>query len=333
MAQIQKGTTFATGDQVTAINLNAHVDSAVLLPGAISDQVSDTAAPTDAILINKAGSLKKTTISSALDAVGALRADGTIPLTTGAQLVLGSTQQVSALQAISKGHVDANFLAVTGGTVSGNVTLTTAAVITLSKDPVSALQAVTKQYSDNRPGLAKAWVNFDGTTSATWAGGTSTVTRASGSTTATISTASNHNLITGNTVNVLTGVAVGAYVITRINDTSFTIQTIATTAIFAVSITFQGCTINSSYNVSSITKYGAGVYSVNFATALGDINYTATLSAQPSSSGNPSVAVPFCGLLAVLVTPTTTSMWLRVTNYNFSAEVDSALVCVQIFGN
>jgi len=150
MAQIQKGTTFSTGDQVNAANLNAHVDSAILLPGAISDQASDVAAPTDTILINKAGSLKQATLASVFDSAGFLKADGTIPLTTGAQLVLGSTQQLSALQATSKGYVDATFLPITGGTLTGNLTLTTAAVVTLSKDPVSALQATTKQYVDYR---------------------------------------------------------------------------------------------------------------------------------------------------------------------------------------
>ena len=66
MAQIQKGTTYVTGGSVTALNLNAHVDSAVLLPGAIVDQ-STKAVPVgaDAVLLNSAAdaALRKTTLA------------------------------------------------------------------------------------------------------------------------------------------------------------------------------------------------------------------------------------------------------------------------------
>jgi hypothetical protein len=169
MAQIQKGTTYATGTQVTADNLNAHVDNAILLPGAIADQVSGTAAGTDLVLVSKAGVLNKVTAASLaglVDTTPFLRADGSIPLQTGQQLTLGTTNQLAALNAASKGYVDAvaaTRLPLTGGTLTGNLTLTTAAIITLSKNPVGALEATTKQYVDNRPGLAKAWVNFNGT--------------------------------------------------------------------------------------------------------------------------------------------------------------------------
>jgi hypothetical protein len=42
MAQIQAGESYDTGDQVTAANLNNHVNGAVLLPGAILDQPEET---------------------------------------------------------------------------------------------------------------------------------------------------------------------------------------------------------------------------------------------------------------------------------------------------
>jgi len=58
MAQIQAGTTFANGGQVTATNLNAHVNNAVLIPGAISDQTAASSTSTaDSILILQSGSL------------------------------------------------------------------------------------------------------------------------------------------------------------------------------------------------------------------------------------------------------------------------------------
>lgn len=73
MAQIQKGTTYSTGNAtVTIENLNQHVDNASLLPGAISDQspLSGTAAPsTDQMLILASGQLKKASVVQALGGV------------------------------------------------------------------------------------------------------------------------------------------------------------------------------------------------------------------------------------------------------------------------
>ena len=66
MAQIQKGTTYVTGGSITALNINAHVDSAVLLPGAIVDQ-SAKAVPVgaDSVLLNSVAdaALRKTTLA------------------------------------------------------------------------------------------------------------------------------------------------------------------------------------------------------------------------------------------------------------------------------
>ena len=73
MAQIQKGTTYSTGNAtVTIDNLNAHVDNASLLPGAISDQnaLAGNAAPsTDQVLILASGQLKKASVVQALGGV------------------------------------------------------------------------------------------------------------------------------------------------------------------------------------------------------------------------------------------------------------------------
>ena len=66
MAQIQKGTTYSTGDQVTATNLNALADSAILLPGAITDQTAKTVPlAADTLLIHSAAdtALRKSTLT------------------------------------------------------------------------------------------------------------------------------------------------------------------------------------------------------------------------------------------------------------------------------
>lgn len=72
MAQIQKGFTYSAGsptNQVTFTNLNAHVDDAILLPGAITEQTAVTATETvDLVLVydDSAAALKKVALSNLL---------------------------------------------------------------------------------------------------------------------------------------------------------------------------------------------------------------------------------------------------------------------------
>jgi hypothetical protein len=80
MAQIQKGTTYSTGDQVTATNLNALADAAILLPGAITDQTAKTVPlAADTVLIHSAAdtALRKSTLTQLFS-----NATG-IPISTG----------------------------------------------------------------------------------------------------------------------------------------------------------------------------------------------------------------------------------------------------------
>lgn len=63
MAQLQKGTTYQTGDSVTADNLNAHVDSAILLDGAITDQnAAGAPSASDKLLISQSNALKQISV-------------------------------------------------------------------------------------------------------------------------------------------------------------------------------------------------------------------------------------------------------------------------------
>jgi len=83
--------------------------------------------------------------------------------------------------------------------------------------------------------------------------------------------------------------------------------------------------IRSSYNVSSITDNGTGDYTVNFATALSDANYsfisTASVSGARIIALNDSSAAP----------TTTACRFLACTTSGTSA--DTAYISVAIFGN
>jgi hypothetical protein len=171
----------------------------------------------------------------------------------------------------------------------------------------------------------KAWVNFNGTTSGTFAGGASTVTRAGGSTTATVTTTTAHGLITGNFVVPLTGVAVGAYSITYISSTSFSFTTAATTALSAVSITFALNSINSSYNVSSVTDLGVGEYVVNLSTSLADANPAVVSSAM--SPGTPTYGTTSSDYNANIIQVFTFANAGVATSTKF----DHTKICVVIF--
>jgi len=170
MSQIQKGTTYATGDSVSATNLNNHVDNAILLPGAITSQTSGTAAASDKVLVSKAGVLNQVTAASiaALSDTGGvfLRADGTVSVTAATQLTLGTTQQLAALNAVSKGHLDANFILKTGGTATSLTVASLAATsltgtasnLTVTAAPTVALGVANKSYVDGVS--VRAWVKF-----------------------------------------------------------------------------------------------------------------------------------------------------------------------------
>lgn len=107
--QIQKGTTYAdfpaANSQVTADNLNDHVDQAVLLPGAISAQNSSTPQVGDFVIAERTGSLFKYTLESIRTLFSAVFVQLTGGTMTGPLILNNSTPATSATAA-SKGYVD-----------------------------------------------------------------------------------------------------------------------------------------------------------------------------------------------------------------------------------
>jgi hypothetical protein len=174
----------------------------------------------------------------------------------------------------------------------------------------------------------RAWVNFNGTAAGTFAGGVSTVTRIAGSTTATVTTTTAHGLLTGSVVYALTGVAAGTYTVTFISATQFSFTTVATTALTAASITFAVSSIRSSGNVSSVADLAVGTYTVNFTTAMPDINYSAVGSSSSVLGSAIMVSTNSNGLYQPQA-PTTTACQLQTTSY--TANQDCAWVSLAFF--
>ena len=139
----------------------------------------------------------------------------------------------------------------------------------------------------------RAWVNFDGTTAGTFAGGTTTLSRTAGSGTCSCTTTNPHGLITGNVVYISNGtfgsLNPSSYVVTVTGTTTFQVTSGFTTAL-SLTITITTRTIRAAGNVSSISYVSAGNYYINFAVAMPDANYallaTVGMGRNPASTGN-----------------------------------------------
>lgn len=160
MAQIQGGTTYITGGQVTATNLNAHVNNAVLVPGAINDQTAAVSCTTsDSVLLLQSGTLKKATLaqvqtSIAPDLSAYVNKNGSVAMT--GELTLSSSTPAAALSAASKGYVDTGLATkqnTIGYTPANKAGDTFTGPVVLNADPSVALGAATKQYVDTADSL------------------------------------------------------------------------------------------------------------------------------------------------------------------------------------
>jgi hypothetical protein len=100
-------------------------------------------------------------------------------------------------------------------------------------------------------------------------------------------------------------------------------------------VSFSGAsgTIRSSFNVSSVTRSGTGIYIINMTTAMPDINYSATASASNSSA----TQFAFCGMYTTsgagnTSAPTTSSFYLTTVNSSFT-NIDPVYANVTVNGN
>ena len=85
--------------------------------------------------------------------------------------------------------------------------------------------------------------------------------------------------------------------------------------------------IRASGNVSSITDNGVGKYTINFATAMPDTNYSVISAGGDTTSGQTAV---FLGNNVYLPSLTTTSCTVMAANFA-SAFADKLFICVSFF--
>jgi hypothetical protein len=83
--------------------------------------------------------------------------------------------------------------------------------------------------------------------------------------------------------------------------------------------------IRASGNVSSITDFGIGQYTVNFTVAMTDSNYSVTLGARPASNGTNGRS------LIVGATYSTSAVNVLFVNAADNAYLDPDVYCVAIF--
>lgn len=163
MAQLNKGTTYSTGDQVTAANLNALIDNATVLPGVITEQIAASSLTTsDSTLLAQSGGIRKATLGQVLgltDLSSYLKKDGSVAMTTGQQLTLGSTTQIASLDAVSLGHLENNYLKR-----DGSVSMTTGQLNLSTTTQIAPLNAVSLGHlqANYRSSPIVAWVSFNG---------------------------------------------------------------------------------------------------------------------------------------------------------------------------
>ena len=95
-------------------------------------------------------------------------------------------------------------------------------------------------------------------------------------------------------------------------------------------VRFNGATptIASSFNVSSVSRGAAGIYTINLTSAMSDADYSAVITTSDLSGVSSSCAM----LNAVGVAPTTTAFNANTVRRDTGAGFDPVYVSVMVFG-
>ena len=130
----------------------------------------------------------------------------------------------------------------------------------------------------------------------------------------------------------------GKITVSTINDSSGVLATQnGMTGIAKAWVNFAGSTgtINSSFNVSSITRNNTGYYTINMTTAMPNINYVVNVS--PTTNGTQAPINPCLYADAVLsntlIAPTTSAFVVSYGGYNFVTRYDPTYCMLSVFAS
>lgn len=164
----------------------------------------------------------------------------------------------------------------------------------------------------------RAWVNFNGVQSGT-------LTYTISGTLVTVSQSS-HGMTTGMVANLTfsSGTVSGTanYTVTRVDDNSYTV-------VSAVSGSTGGNVVRNTFirasgNVNGVTRNSTGDYTVNFTTAMPDVNYAVSVTGNNNTVGNIAIGLVHGG------TYTASAIRIFFTNSAF-ANVDPLQCFLQVF--
>ena len=257
MPVVDTTTSFSNNEQITSTKLNNIMDNSFFVSGAVvSNQGLEVTAGGQMQIPN--GGIK-----TALLETGAIDAS---KISTG-----GPSWTASSISLPNPTTITGN------ATITGETTSTGALTVGTAKMNVP---------SGSAPIFGvRAWVNFDGTTTANISG---TAVRNAGSTTATI-TITNHGLLTGHRVYIDFGATItdSSYDITKVDNNTFTIVTGTNTAV-TTTATVVLVSIRGQGNVSCVSRASTGVFLINFTVAMPNAFYAGSCSCN--NTGQPRFA-------------------------------------------
>jgi hypothetical protein len=262
MAQLSKGTTYTAGGSVTDTNLNAHVDSAVLLVGAIGEQTAaTTVATTDTLPMSVGGALRKVALSDLLKVAPVI--GGTTPAAVTATTLVSTTLQTGVANVTS---LTSSTSVVGALSVSGTSLLLGALT---SASTASFAGPVSMNGGANLGNASSDAVVLNCTLSGTLKGepvvDVTTVTAASGD-------------------KVLIQDASDA---SKLKLAAFPSQYVKA----FVRANSSGTILGTAFNVTSVVRASDGVYTVTFTTPMASANYVAL-----ATSGVAAVVVSFAAV-------------------------------------
>ena len=248
--------TFTTDQVITSTLMNNIIDQTLF--------TSDAIVSSNTTLALVAGKLKVGTITSNEMGVAAVTANALASDAVTTVKILDANVTPSKLSNSDFGDF----------TVASGVATLDSNVVTTAKIASAAITA--PKLDGAQTGTApifgvRAWVNFNGTTSADIGG-----TYARVSTTVTVTTTVPHGLSVGHKVflDFTSGTAAdGAFYVATVPDASSFTVTHGTSGPTSGNVTLSRRLINASGNVANVSYLAAGTYAVNFSIALPNANY------------------------------------------------------------